>query len=202
MIWLGRHGQTAMNAAGRYQGRIDSDLTAHGMVQAKTVGRLLADRVDRARCTILSSPLKRAVRTAEIVGAELGLAQRIDPRLVEVGMGDWEGLTADEIDAGWPGARAGALRNGWFFDAPGGERHTDVVARLTDMLADLKTQPGQDHIVICHAVTGRVLRGIWSDLPSARSFRLEIPQDAVFRLHGAGEIERVPALRDKFAGTQ
>ncbi len=190
MLWLARHGQTEMNAAGRYQGRIDSPLNALGVRQAQVVGVLLAGLVDRARTEIVASPLQRAVRTAEIIGEALCLPVRTEARLTEVGMGAWEGLTADQIDAGWAGARAGSVRNGWFFEAPGGEGHSAVVARLTALLADCAEGP--DQIFVSHAIAGRILRGIWAGLPKERAFRLEIPQDAVFRLYGGGQIERCP----------
>ena len=192
-IWLARHGQTEMNAAGRYQGRIDSPLTALGVTQADAMARLLAAHVEPSRTTILSSPLDRALATARAIGSALGLPVVTDARLIEVGMGAWEGLTAGEIDAGWPGMRGGSVRNGWFFDAPGGERYDAIAARLGSLLSEAAVGAGQDRILVCHAVAGRVLRGLWAGLPPERAFRLEIPQDAVFRLHGDGRIDRIAA---------
>ena len=191
MIYLLRHGQTAFNAEGRYQGQINSDLTARGVAQAQGVAGLLARIVDPQRAVILSSPLKRAADTAAIVGRALGLPVATDARLTEVSMGAWEGLTAEQIDAGWPGARAGFVRNGWFFGAPGGERYDQIAARIGALLAEVAQHPRPVRILVSHAIAGRVLRGVFAGLAPERAFRLEIPQDAVFRLHGAGRIDRI-----------
>ncbi len=191
-----------MNVAGRFQGRIDSPLTPRGVEQAECVAKLLAAHVRARPARILSSPLRRTMRTAEIVGQTLGLPVVPDPRLIEVGMGLWEGLTGDEIDASWLGARGAVVRNGWAFVAPEGERLGAVEGRLGALLGDLAADPGVTHILVCHAIAGRVLRGLWAGLPSARAFRLEIPQDAVFRLHGEGAIDRVPPADPDFAGTR
>lgn len=198
MIYLLRHGQTEFNAAGRYQGRIDSALNAKGLAQAQDVAALLQTLVDPAQAMILSSPLTRASRTAQIVAGRLGLMVTQDPRLTEVSMGAWEGLTAEQIDAGWPGARAGFARNGWFFGAPGGETYAQVADRVSSLLADLAVPPKPVCILVSHAITGRVLRGVFARLPPERAFRLEIPQDAVFRLHGKGLIDRLPAASGAF----
>jgi probable phosphoglycerate mutase len=194
MIYLLRHGQTEFNAAGRYQGRIDSALNAKGLAQAGSMGAMMATLVDPAHTVILSSPLARAARTAEIVGEAFGLPTTLDPRLTEVSMGDWEGLTAHQIDTGWPGVRDSFPRNGWFFGAPGGETLAQVTARVTSLLVDAQSHAKPNRILVSHAITGRILRGIFADLPPERAFRLEIPQDAVFRLHGNGQIERISAV--------
>ena len=204
MIWLARHGQTGMNAQGRYQGRIDRPLNAHGRAQAAAVGRILSERVDPARAIVFASPLLRAQETARVIARALGRRHATDPRLVEVAMGQWEGLTAAEIDAGWPGARNRSVRNGWFFEAPGGEGYDGVAARLGSLLADLARGPRMradpEVVLVSHAVTGRVLRGLWAGLEPPAAFRLEIPQDAVFALRPGGGVERVPPLaQDRLA---
>ena len=191
MIYLLRHGQTEFNAAGRYQGRVDTVLTDRGRAQADAMARGLVPHVAASRSIIWSSPLRRATETAGIVAAALGgLPVRAEPRLTEVDLGVWEGLTAAEIDAGWPGVRASFERNTWFFGAPGGENYAEVADRLIGFLREIGADE-RPHVLVSHAIAGRVLRGIHAGLEPLRAMRLEIPQDAVFRLSGAGKIERI-----------
>ena len=94
-ILLARHGETPWNAEGRYQGQEDIPLSPVGEAQAVSLGRRLEElRIGRA----VSSPLARARRTAELVlGPDRTGLLRVDPGLMEIAHGDWEGLLASEI---------------------------------------------------------------------------------------------------------
>ena len=90
-----RHGQTAMNADNnRYCGVTDVELTSIGEQQAVDVGQRLQDLSLDA---LFSSPLKRARRTAELLGLDKEL--QVDPRLIELDFGQWEGKTREEFIA-------------------------------------------------------------------------------------------------------
>jgi probable phosphoglycerate mutase len=94
-ILLARHGETAWNAEGRYQGQEDIPLSDVGEAQARSLGeRLRHVHIDRA----VASPLKRALRTAELALGEDRLAKlTTDAGLMEIAHGTWEGLLAAEI---------------------------------------------------------------------------------------------------------
>jgi broad specificity phosphatase PhoE len=93
-IVLVRHGETDWNLERRYQGHLDPPLNPAGRAQSEELADLLvAERID----AIYSSDLRRAVQTAEIVGARLGLAVVTDAGLREVDLGSWAGLTREEI---------------------------------------------------------------------------------------------------------
>ena len=96
-ILLARHGETPWNAEGRYQGQEDIPLSPVGEAQAVSLGRRLEElRIERA----VSSPLARARRTAELaLGPERAGLLRVDPGLLEIAHGSWEGLLASEIHA-------------------------------------------------------------------------------------------------------
>lgn len=95
-----RHGETDHNRLRRVQGRVDIELNAVGREQAKAVGRTLAKEENVV--AVYSSPLVRAFETAQNIAGQLGLEVQADDRLVERSFGDWEGLTRDDIKAGWP----------------------------------------------------------------------------------------------------
>ena len=91
-----RHGQTEWNAGSRMQGQLDTDLTDLGRDQAAAAAEVLAKRQPVA---IVSSDLRRALDTATALGERSGVPVRIDERLRETHLGDWQGLTHIEVDA-------------------------------------------------------------------------------------------------------
>ncbi len=194
MIYLVRHGETAWNREGRMQGQLDSRLTARGAAQARRIGQTLRALIDQGDgYSMVASPLGRARRSASIICDVLGRdagAFATDDRLKEIGWGEWEGLTHDEIEARHPGELARRRRDLWCYAPRGGESYEAVAARVKDWLDEIA--PGQRLIVVAHGTMGRVLRGLYANLPIPELVALERPQDALFRLHG-GEVVRIEA---------
>lgn len=89
-----RHGRTSWNATGRFQGQADIGLDERGLAQAEQVAPVLAELAPTA---IVSSDLTRARQTAEPLARLTGLEVSTDPRLREIHVGTWEGLTIDEM---------------------------------------------------------------------------------------------------------
>jgi len=201
MIYLVRHGQTEFNRLGRYQGRVDSPLTDLGVAQATAVGAQLRDlaAVSPGGWTIATSPLGRALRTADIIAGIMGLsAPLVEPRLIEVSYGELEGLTRPEIDQRWPEL---AARESAFGHAPGGETMEHLLERVRGWLGDVRATSAAPLVAVSHASFGRALRGVYAGLPVDEMRRLDRPQDAIFRL-SAGRIERIdcPPLPSAPAG--
>ena len=194
MIYLVRHGETEFNRERRLQGHVDSALTSRGLAQAEAVGELLQDLVGaESGWRIVSSPLGRARRTAEIIGRRLGVAPgeiAVEPRLIELSWGDWDGRLRDDLARAHPDTFG---RTNWAFDAPTGETYEAMCARLTSWLAELPPEPQRRIIAVSHGVTGRILRGLYANLPADRVVTQDVPQDAVFRL-SAGTISRIDCL--------
>ena len=90
-LWILRHGETAWSASGRHTGRSDVPLVAEGEEQARALARRLPQE---GFDLVLSSPLRRAVRTAELAGLT---DVQLEPRAVEWDYGDFEGLTRAQI---------------------------------------------------------------------------------------------------------
>lgn len=97
VLW--RHGQTDHNAQKRVQGRVDIPLNDDGLVQARLAAPTLA-ALEPGR--IVSSPLTRAIQTAEVLAGLTGVEIEIDEDLTERSFGAWEGLTRAEMRTGWP----------------------------------------------------------------------------------------------------
>jgi probable phosphoglycerate mutase len=101
MLVVVRHGRTAWNAQGRFQGWADVPLDGVGVGQARRVAAELEAAVV-GPWTVVSSDLSRAAATATAIAAAGGTVPIIDPGLREVDVGSWEGLTATEAAAMHP----------------------------------------------------------------------------------------------------
>lgn len=99
-VLLWRHGRTPHNVALRLQGQVDIALDDVGHRQAAAAAAALADTVTVD--AIVTSDLGRARSTAAHLGDRTGHRPVVDARLRERGFGRWEGLTGEEISAGWP----------------------------------------------------------------------------------------------------
>ena len=141
-IALVRHGQSEWNAVNRWQGWADPPLSALGRDQA----RQAVDAVGPVD-VIVSSDLRRALDTAAILAAGLGVAKpAVLPSLRERDVGDWTGLTRAEIDRRWPGALAGPMP-----DPPGGETADHLLERVLAAMAELAgAYPDQEVLAVTH----------------------------------------------------
>lgn len=100
-VYLIRHGETDWNMTGRWQGHADVPLNDIGFRQARLVAqRLAAEGVQFD--AIYSSDLTRAYQTAWEIGAAVKVAVQLLPNLREIDLGNWSGLTYDEIRAAYP----------------------------------------------------------------------------------------------------
>jgi probable phosphoglycerate mutase len=190
MIYLVRHGETEFNRERRLQGHVDSALTEKGLAQARAVGERLKALTAAAAggWRLLTSPLGRARRTAEIIAERIGAAEiEVEPRLIELSWGEWDGRLRAELAAAHPDTFG---RTNWAFHAPTGETYEQMCARLSAWLGELPPEPERRVIAVSHGVTGRVLRGLYARLPTEETITQDVPQDAVFRLAG-GAIARI-----------
>jgi probable phosphoglycerate mutase len=149
-----RHGESAWNAEGRWQGWLDSPLTVQGEVQAAARARALAHAGILPRA-VYSSDLVRSRRTAEIIAAHLECPIVTDHGFRERNGGEWQGHTREEIDAGWPGMRE-AWRRGELLSPPGGETDDELHSRVDAAVARALAHVGRGELVI--VTHGGVLR--------------------------------------------
>ena len=164
-----RHGQTEFNAGSRMQGQLDTDLTDLGRSQALAAAEVLAKRQP---LLIVSSDLRRAYDTAETLAQCCGLPVDVDPRLRETHLGDWQGLTHHQVDAGSPGARL-AWRDDARWAPHGGESRVDVADRSMPLVAELvagERQWGADDaerpvVLVAHGGLIAALTAALLDLP-------------------------------------
>lgn len=148
-LLLARHGQTDDNLEPlRAQGFSDTPLNALGIEQAHALAeRVAADFQVRS---LWSSDLSRALRTAEIVGARIGLEPQPDARLREGFRGEWEGRLFVDIARDQPAAYAAWLRAGGGFRFPGGESLQEHADRVWEALREIRASGPLPALVVCH----------------------------------------------------
>jgi probable phosphoglycerate mutase len=148
LVW--RHGRTAWNASGRFQGQLDPPLDDTGRAQARHAARVLAAELP-AGTLVVTSDLVRARDTAQELADALGTELRVDARLREHSLGSWEGRTRDDVARDLPEQYAD-----WTAGRPvrgrGGEDPTEVARRATAALADLPSAPLA--VLVTHGGTG------------------------------------------------
>jgi broad specificity phosphatase PhoE len=150
LVYLVRHGETDWNVEKRFQGQLDVELSKTGIRQAAAVARWLATQPIKFSA-IYSSDLKRASRTALIIGARLDLMPRLDPALREINAGDWQGLVASEIEARFPGKLDEWHEKIDSFTLPGGESIPLVQERVFAAYRQIvERHPGEAIIIVSH----------------------------------------------------
>lgn len=146
-IWLIRHGETEWNLGGRMQGQTDIPLSPAGEEQAR---RIAARLRGRAFAAIYSSDLRRAARTAAIIGEAVGRTPVLLTALREADLGQLAGLTTDEVKERYPHLYGANRRPE--DQRPGGESDLEHRARVwTAVSALAEAHPGQEVAVVTHA---------------------------------------------------
>jgi broad specificity phosphatase PhoE len=173
-VYFVRHGETEWNAQGRYQGKLD-----RGREQARDAGRQLSALLKgRSDVVLHISQLGRTRETAEIIRNFVDAAPILEPRIQEVSIGSWDGLTHTDIDAGWPGRLNGCNAYEWFFRAPDGESYEEAFARVCSWLRELKNMT----IAVSHGLAGRIIRGAYLGLTRERTLSLPVHQEIIWHL--------------------
>ncbi len=181
-VWILRHGQTEWNVAGKLQGQHDSPLTPVGIGQAKAQAKILK-RVLPGPVPVFASDAGRAQHTARI--AAEGRSITTDAALAEIGIGDWQGQTVEQIKQMHPDLKHREDLHLWKFAAPGGESLYQMVARVDQFLEQV-TEPS---VIVTHGVTSRLLRCLILGLPPENLSQLPGGQGVVHHLrNGQAEI--------------
>lgn len=174
-LWLVRHGETPWNSEGRALGQSDPPLSELGVRQAE----LLARRLQRvAFDEVYASDLTRARYTARLAlpASEI----RLEPRLREISLGEWEGKRWETL-AGRDKAALQAWRQDPYRErAPGGESYEDLLARVSAWLAEL---PASGRVAaFAHGGTIRCTLYRFTGLPSAATWRFRVDTGSITRV--------------------
>ena len=178
-VFVVRHGETAWNVEGRFQGQMDTKLNARGIVQAE----LLAERLKNHKFeAVLTSPHSRAKVTAETIAEKTGNSEvTIIEELTEINHGDWEGCLADEISSKWP-----EILKKWHTEPeiakmPGatGESLEDISRRCVPAVERTLSKYKGDVLLASHDAVIKVLLCSWLAAPLSSFWRFQIPNCSI-----------------------
>ena len=149
-----RHGSTRLTEQRRYSGRDDVPLSPEGEAQAKAVADRVAAMLGRssgaASPVVVTSPLVRCRRTAEVIAERIDASVLVEDGLTECDFGAWEGLTFAEVRQVWPDELDAWLASTQVAP-PGGESFAEVAARVRPVIARLATEyVGRVVVVVTH----------------------------------------------------
>ncbi|MDQ1682079.1 MAG: ribonuclease / adenosylcobalamin/alpha-ribazole phosphatase [Frankiaceae bacterium] len=166
-----RHGVTAYTIAKRFCGSTDAPLSDHGVRMAEAAAQRLVERAGVS--AVVTSPLARARRTAEIIAAAVGGTLHVEEDLRECDFGAWEGLTFAEAQERFPDEIAA-----WMSDPtvapPGGESFAEVRVRVAEARDRIVASfPGSTVAVVAHV----------TPIMTLACLAMDAPLEAVYRLH-------------------
>ena len=188
------HGETEWNRVGKQQGHCDSPLTESGIDQAHA----LAESLSRKEIDVIYiSDLGRAMQTAEVIAARLGLSVTSDRRLRERHLGSMQGMTKGEFREQHSEEYEQFESGGPDYQFPGGEsarqRYERTVACCTELAA---RNPGKTILAVTH---GGVLNGLFRHslrIPLTESRRFSLFNAAINRFSIDGDTWRLDTWGD------
>ena len=161
-LFCGRHGETLFNLAGRIQGQSDSELSPLGRRQCQAV----AEALGGIECDALfASPLARALESAQSIAEKLRIEVRLEPRLMEINAGIFQGHCWTEIGEKFPQEAARWRSQDPDYRIPGGESRRDLMERSGAAFEAIRQSGSRCAIVVAHG----------GSLSAAFKAMLEIP---------------------------
>jgi broad specificity phosphatase PhoE len=194
-LLLVRHGETALNRERRWQGQHSSPLSAEGRAEAQALAARIAAQKPAA---LYSSDLPRAQETAAAIAELTGLEPVLDARWREVDVGEWLGLTPEEVEARFPEGYARWVAGGTGWDH--GETYPEMAARGLAAMRDLlAAHAGATQPVVC-VTHGGVIRSIVMQVlgmpPAARRLLATGPTATVTEIDATAPIWRLGSYND------
>ena len=153
-IILVRHGETEWNVEEVFRGRIDVELNQAGVEQAELLAEYLGGlKID----AVYSSPLKRALTTAEVIAGYHQLDVEIAPGLTDFDYGEWQGLPHQEVKEKYKELYAQWINNPHQVRMPAGESLGDVRERAIGVVNNVIAQYAGTVVLVSHRVVNKVL---------------------------------------------
>ena len=153
-IILVRHGETEWNVAEVFRGQIDIDLNETGVKQAELLSGYLSTS---AIAAVYSSPLKRALKTAEIIAQPHKLKVNIDPDLIDFNFGKWQGLSHQEVKEKYRDLYATWITHPEQVRIPDGEALEDVSKRVIRVRNKVIENHRGTVVIVGHRVVNKVM---------------------------------------------
>jgi len=161
-IFLIRHGETEFNRMGVFRGRFEVELNDVGLQQARETAAALADKGIKF---ILTSPLKRAVVTAQVISEALGAEYQTDESFNNIDLGDWQGVPKKKVQEDYPEQWKQWTTRPEELVLPGGESVEDVRKRASGRLLEILEADRGDFALVTHRSVIKVLAADMLNVP-------------------------------------
>jgi len=193
-VLLVRHGQTRSNVTGCYMGWSEEGLNEVGYTQArKLASRLAGSPTD----SIYTSPLKRAYTTASIIAEPHGLEVKLMDDLIEIKLGDWQGLHEGEIAKRWPELWQQSRIDPSGLAFPNGESFGQVAERSVRAFEMVvAANQGKQTMIVTHDIVVRILAAYVMGVPYSVYRRLEIDNASLSVVRIEGGSRQLITLND------
>jgi broad specificity phosphatase PhoE len=153
-IVLARHGETAWNVEEVFRGRLDIELNETGRRQAE----LLAERLGELKIgAVYSSPLKRALKTAEAIARRHSLEVKVSPGLIDGDFGQWQGLSLKEVREKYAELYEQWAASPHLVKIPGGESLDKVRERALKVVDEAMAEHKERVVLVSHRVVNKLL---------------------------------------------
>ena len=178
-VFLARHGETEWNREGRRHGQLDAPLTAEGREEVQRV----AERLRRLPINaVFSSPLGRALASAQVYASALGLPVVTVEELAEIHHGAMAGLEAEQVEAAFPGELSRRAEDKYRWRFPDGESYADGDVRAHAALDVIAGSGAARPLLVSHEMIGRMLLRNLLDVPAAEALAFGHPHDVIYRV--------------------
>ena len=193
-VLLVRHGQTNSNVTGFYMGRSDEDLDEVGYTQARRLSSRLSGW---PVASVYTSPLRRAYTTAAILAEPHLLELNVLDDLIELGLGDWQGLHMDEIKRRWPDVWQQSRIDPSEVTMPNGESFRQVTERAVRVFESVVgSNPGKQVVMVTHEVVVKVIVAHVLGVSNSMYRRFEVNNASLSVVRVANSNSRLITLND------
>lgn len=163
-LYVVRHGETSTNKELRINGAItDQPLNENGIAQAENLKNIInISKFD----AIYSSPLRRALKTAEILNQGFHNINK-DSRLVETNYGSWDGIKLEPAKKKHPDAidEHNLVTDKYVNYAENGETYEHVYLRISEFMSDMTNLGNKKVLVVCHGFVQRAFFKVVTNIP-------------------------------------
>lgn len=177
-----RHGQTDWNVDGKIQGSSDIELNEIGISQAEELSnKLIKDNYKFSK--IYTSPLKRALKTAEILSSNTDVEFVAINELTELNLGDWEGLSWAEVKDKFPKEYGVWYKDRKDTKTPKGESYQDMLDRVLKAIKNIINENTSDVVVVSHSAVIMSLQCILTETPFDKMTKFKLDNTAIVEIN-------------------
>lgn len=164
ILYFIRHGQTDWNVKGKIQGSVDTGLNNNGINQANELSKKLIEQ-DISITKIYTSRQKRAHKTAQILSQSINVEYYLIDGLEEMNLGEWEGLSWDEVRSNYPVEYSEWYINRRDTRPPKGESYQDMLERVLKAVHRIICENQEDIAIVTHSAVIMTLQCYLTNTP-------------------------------------